>query len=264
MEFTSSSIRLHVKELREGSKKYGLKFRVWQSVRDVKQRLDEKLKMPFASQRLFFHGRELKNHHTLENLNDALLHLVMQRDRDKEVMLEPYGTSRLPTALAKVLEEVKAGMIGRGFVPTLAMEGSGGTYFLKNNSKQNVACFKPTDEEPFSENNPRGLVGRSGNGQTGLRDGVLAGEACEREVAAYVIDRHHFHGVPPTALVESAHAAYSYLDARTALTPKVGSFQAFVDHDDVAGDLSASKFPTAQVRDTLTTLITHSGLAHRA
>lgn len=43
-----------------------------------------------------------------------------------------------------------------GLVPSLAMEGTGGTYFMPDCRGKHVACFKPQDEEPFSVNNPRG------------------------------------------------------------------------------------------------------------
>ena len=32
-------------------------------------------------------------------------------------------------------------------------------------NKNNVACFKPQDEEPFADCNPRGLSGEIGSGQ---------------------------------------------------------------------------------------------------
>jgi len=34
---------------------------------------------------------------------------------------------------------------------------------------------------------------------------VLSGEACIREVAAYLIDKDGFSGVPPTTMVETTH-----------------------------------------------------------
>lgn len=71
------------------------------------------------------------------------------------------------------------------------MDGTGGTYFFKDVFHRNTCCFKPKDEEPFGPNNPRGLVGQLG--QSGLRKGILSGEACERELAAYLLDKVLFH-----------------------------------------------------------------------
>ena len=43
-------------------------------------------------------------------------------------------------------------------MPELALYGTGGTYFLKDCYKWNLLVFKPEDEEPFAEHNPR--IGR--------------------------------------------------------------------------------------------------------
>ena len=69
----------------------------------------------------------------------------------------------------------------------LSIDGSGGTYFLLGPRRKPVACFKPCDEEPGCHNNPRGLVGIGGG--FGLRAGIAAGEASQREVAAYVEEK---------------------------------------------------------------------------
>ena len=42
-----------------------------------------------------------------------------------------------------------------GIIPELALYGTGGTYFLKDRYKWNLLVFKPEDEEPFAEHNPR-------------------------------------------------------------------------------------------------------------
>ncbi len=57
---------------------------------------------------------------------------------------------------------------------------------MMNQQKRKVAIFKPIDEEPFAPNNPRGNTGPFGS-QT-FRAGVLSGESCIREVAAYLLD----------------------------------------------------------------------------
>lgn len=56
--------------------------------------------------------------------------------------------------------------------------------------------------------------------EQGLRRGVRPGEGAVREVAAFLLDHHHFAGVPPTALV-SCHASASPASA----DGKVGSLQ---------------------------------------
>ncbi len=146
----------------------------------------------------------------------------------------------------------------------LALDGSGGTYFLKSGGDRrgtNVAVFKPEDEEPFAPENPRGFQGRLGQG--GLRAGILSGEAAVREAAAYRLDVRtggKFR-VPVSVMVElvcqpqasRAHSAKQYVR-------KQGSLQRFVKHDDTASDVSHSLF---SVRDVQTRAHAHAcGRAH--
>uniref|UniRef100_M4BF18 Ubiquitin-like domain-containing protein n=1 Tax=Hyaloperonospora arabidopsidis (strain Emoy2) TaxID=559515 RepID=M4BF18_HYAAE len=169
------------------------------------------------------------------------------------VNIHPYGVHLLPVVLLKILHQVscnrgilrhalvcvvshKTCILNRavkalqglalGLAPVLAMDGTGGTYFFKDPSHRNVGCFKPQDEEPFGPNNPRGLVGQLG--QSGLRRGILSGEACERELAAYILDKDHFAGVPATSLVESRHPVFNYTGSVGALHFKMGSLQEFL------------------------------------
>jgi hypothetical protein len=89
----------------------------------------------------------------------------------------------------------------------LTMDGTGGTYMLRDKSHSTVAVFKPLDEEAFAPFNPRGYTGRLG--KPGFRQGVLSGESCYREVVAYLLDAG-FSGVPETALVEAQHSSFNY------------------------------------------------------
>lgn len=50
--------------------------------------------------------------------------------------------------------QVRRGL-DQGFKPELSLDGTGGTYFLRDAARQRVAVFKPKDEEPFAPNNPR-------------------------------------------------------------------------------------------------------------
>ncbi|CAH0477556.1 unnamed protein product [Peronospora belbahrii] len=175
------------------------------------------------------------NRKTLSNLRP---------DQMPVVNIHPYGTHLLPVTLMKMTHQALQGL-ALGLAPVLAMDGTGGTYFFKDPSYRNVCCFKPQDEEPFGPNNPRGLVGQLG--QSGLRRGILSGEACERELAAYMLDKDHFAGVPATSLVESRHPVFNYTGSAGALHFKVGSLQEFVRHDDVVSDLAPNQFSTHQV-----------------
>lgn len=86
-----------------------------------------------------------------------------------------------------------------GITPKLTENGTSGTYLLQNIKHQNIAIFKPFEEEPFTPKNPRGYTGRLYG--PGFRKGILAGESADREVAAYLLDGDVF-GVPPTTFVE--------------------------------------------------------------
>lgn len=115
-----------------------------------------------------------------------------------------------------------------GIKPVLVLDGSGGTYFLHDVHKRKIAVFKPADEEPYAINNPRGYVkvkpantsnvdgyGFMMNGldededeNMSMRAGIKPGEACLREVAAFLLDKDGFSGVPMTTLVEARHYAF--------------------------------------------------------
>eukprot|EP00514_Thraustochytrium_sp_LLF1b_P004152 CAMPEP_0184522198 /NCGR_PEP_ID=MMETSP0198_2-20121128/8149_1 /TAXON_ID=1112570 /ORGANISM="Thraustochytrium sp., Strain LLF1b" /LENGTH=846 /DNA_ID=CAMNT_0026912999 /DNA_START=954 /DNA_END=3494 /DNA_ORIENTATION=+ len=141
----------------------------------------------------------------------------------------------------KVLSDVQSGFT-QDVRPELSEEGSGGTYFLKNANAERVACFKPADEEPCAENNPR--VETVANQAEG-RQGVLAGEAVHREVAAFITDTGGFSGVPETIMVEIAHPEFHYKDKATCFA-KTGSLQRFVDGD-LASDFSPHLFSVDEV-----------------
>ena len=103
--------------------------------------------------------------------------------------------------------------IWKGFnynlIPKLTDDGTSGAYRFRNEEKENIAIFKPIDEEPFAPNNPRGHLGPFGS-QT-FRPGVLSGESCIREVAAFMLDHGNFSGVPMTTFVEVVHPSLKYV-----------------------------------------------------
>ncbi len=143
--------------------------------------------------------------------------------------------------------------------------------------------FKPQDEEPGAASNPRGHNGAGARDDASLRRGVRPGEGAVREVAAYVLDRGHFAGVPPTALVSvQPQPVRAGSDASTVTDPnsdssagsaadvsqqsdssafqdgsnpsiepglgvKVGSLQQFVHSDGDCEDRGPSAFPIHQV-----------------
>ena len=243
--------------------------------------------------------------------------LTVMRDRSVRSMgaengsIHSHSSFDVPISLVPVFDQVQRAFDG-GCIPKLAMDGSGGTYFLRG-AKQRahsldssrggsdsddeyddardadawtgsayasqhrrfdvssmlppmlprqvssfsaaksaqqsgrwpvVACFKPSDEEPGCENNPRGLVGRRGQ-NWGLRRGVRAGEACAREVAAYLLDHGGFSNVPPAVMAVVAHKSLNYAMRPRAAAEYVSSDDEWSSSDeeiDVSLDGDFTKF----------------------
>jgi hypothetical protein len=168
---------------------------------------------------------------------------------------------RYPDVLDDILEQAKAGLQG-GYAPALASEGSGGAYFLKNSyGVDNVAIFKPCDEEPMAINNPRGFSGipRVASSE-GLKKGTRVGEGAMREVAAYLLDHPKegrrssfrktptgFAGVPPTMMVRCAHDAFRYSVDSWEKKAKLGSLQQFVRAFGSCEDMGCASFQVEEV-----------------
>lgn len=78
-------------------------------------------------------------------------------------------------------------------------------FLIKISNKLNIkAIFKPFDEEPYADNNPKGYPGKLGS--PGFRSGIRSGESAAREVATYLLDlKGGFHGVPETVYAEVKH-----------------------------------------------------------
>ncbi|TVU03142.1 hypothetical protein EJB05_51334 [Eragrostis curvula] len=154
---------------------------------------------------------------------------------------------KLSTEVMKMISSTIAGL-ENGHLPVMSAEGSGGVYFMQDATGQkNVAVFKPIDEEPMAENNPRGLP-LSTDGE-GMKRGTIVGEGALREVAAYILDHppvgnrksgHSvgFSGVPPTALVRSLHRGKSF---------KIGSLQMFMNNNGSTEDMGPRAFPVKEV-----------------
>lgn len=175
---------------------------------------------------------------------------IQQKDRSGPI--EILGqSSRLDRIKHMVKDIMKA--IKMGIDPVPVHSGLGGAYYFRNSFGESVAIVKPTDEEPFAPNNPKGFVGKA-LGQPGLKRSVRVGETGFREVAAYLLDYDHFANVPPTALVKITHSIFNVNDGvngsnfrRKRLVSKIASFQQFMPHDFDASDHGTSSFPVASV-----------------
>lgn len=111
-----------------------------------------------------------------------------------------------PNILKEIIEEVKYGFM-QGLAPVLNLNGTSGSYNLRNTNKDTVAIFKPIDEEAFAPNNQKGYTGKFG--QESFRKGILSGEGSIREVAAYLLDKNNYFHVPETTFVEISHPSFN-------------------------------------------------------
>lgn len=176
---------------------------------------------------------------------------LQQKDRSGPVEILGCPT---PSAGSKQLikEIVKA--MKNGIDPVPVHGGLGGAYYFRNCHGENAAIVKPTDEEPYAPNNPKGFVGKA-LGQPGLKRSVRVGETGFREVAAYLLDFHHFANVPFTALVKITHSIFNVnggvSGGKNPLSrkqvSKIASLQQFIPHDFDASDHGTSSFPVSAV-----------------
>ncbi|KAJ4879752.1 Phosphatidylinositol 4-kinase gamma 5 [Raphanus sativus] len=177
--------------------------------------------------------------------------LHQQGGRDESGSVEILGNSVCLRQMAKDITKA----LKRGVEPVAVHSGLGGVYFFKNVRGESVAIVKPTDEEPFAPNNPKGFVGKA-LGQPGLKRSVRVGETGYREVAAYLLDKDGFARVPPTALVKISHSVFnvnggvkggSSKRMEKMLVSKIASLQQFVSHDYDASEHGTSSFPVSAV-----------------
>jgi len=119
--------------------------------------------------------------------------------------------------------------------PELCSEGVNGTYFLKDENGDNILVFKPLDEEgngsPKKENHIR-------KSNVLPSAGIKEGEAAIREVAAFLLDREGFYGVPRTHMATINH---HFKDSKT------GSLQEFIESNGSTEDFGNRIFPVRQV-----------------
>ncbi|CAI9785314.1 unnamed protein product [Fraxinus pennsylvanica] len=235
----------------------------------VKRRMQLALNFPTEESSLTFGDMVLKNDLSAIR-NDS--HLLLTRNfmhrssstpclsptardiqqRDQSSPIEILGKSTCYAKMKQLVKEIGKG-IKNGVDPLPVHSGLGGAYYFRNKRGVSVAIVKPTDEEPFAPNNPKGFVGKA-LGQPGLKRSVRVGETGFREVAAFLLDYDHFANVPPTALVKITHSIFNVNDGVNGNKPqnkthvsKIASFQQFIPHDFDASDHGTSSFPVAAV-----------------
>mmetsp|Transcript_17017 Transcript_17017/g.25751 ORF Transcript_17017/g.25751 Transcript_17017/m.25751 type:complete len:711 (-) Transcript_17017:73-2205(-) len=276
-KYRGPDLQIFYRDLRDPqNRKRKILVKTWSTVQDVKNIIASKTHVPSHSQRLYYGPLiSLPNHRTL---NDAGIYkhgetLLLEIIQDHVNSNCPEAGISIATSLSKLtpqslkhtIQKARRGL-AIGFKPELVLEGSGGTYFLHDARKVKIAVFKPADEEPYAKNNPRGYLGGGA-----LREGIIPGEACLREVAAFLLDHGNFASVPTTTLAEARHSAFHVNGTRlnvsqggaslgshslTSLTTtrahqktekKVGSLQTFVNAECTMDDISPSKIHKDQI-----------------
>lgn len=151
--------------------------------------------------------------------------------------------------------------IAAGVQPQLITAGSSGSYFARDKTGRKVAVFKPKDEEPFAELNPKWpkffqrLLCPCAFGRRCL----LANQGYLSEAGASLVDDLLGLGiVPKTKVVSLASPTFYYArraKQRPQLPPKMGSFQMFVhdaeDADPVLTRLGYGRQPATAAPPTL-------------
>jgi len=291
---SSSDLQLYFRDVRQERKK-PITVRSWSTILDVKKIIQQKIHLPIQSQHLYFgplltSGKPLPNHRTLQDAGiyrsgETILLDLKPSSSTISSSISPYSPiyksdidisssviNLTPKPLRSLVQEARRAL-ALNLKPAFILDGSGGTYFLHNTRKTKIAVFKPADEEPYADNNPRGYIRQPGQNMF-LREGVVPGEACIREVAAFMLDHGGFSGVPMTTLVECRHPCFNVNGSHLSLTEggasigshslcltmsqkptsssslskKVGSFQEFVRSECSMDDLSPSKIEVEEVQ----------------
>ncbi|XP_021739369.1 phosphatidylinositol 4-kinase gamma 6-like [Chenopodium quinoa] len=173
--------------------------------------------------------------------------------RDQSSPIEVIGCSSNFFGIKQLVSDIVEAL-KNGIDPMPVRSGLGGAYFFRDSNGENAAIIKPTDEEPFAPNNPKGFIGKA-LGQPGLKCSVRVGETGFREVAAYLLDYDGFANVPLTALVKVTHPIFNVNNdgvngnghQQRGHTTKIASFQQYIHHDCDASDYGTSSFPVSVV-----------------
>ena len=125
----------------------------------------------------------------------------------------------------------------QGILPVRIPQGSGGSYFVKDKNERIVGVFKPKDEEPYSELNPKSMKKLHKRCFPCLfrRNCLVPNQGYLCEAAASIVSERLDLGiVPKTKVVRLSSSAFNYRNADfddKSFTPplKIGSMQTYVE-----------------------------------
>lgn len=156
------------------------------------------------------------------------------------------GNHDYAVEMALLANQVHTGLQAR-VAPVPIEDCTGGVYYLRTKNRRLTAVFKPADEEAYAPNNPKQFhKPEQTSGVSGMRQGISAGDAAVREVAAYLLDHQRFAKVPTTMLASVFHPDFHY-QASESPHRKTGALQAYIPHRDTADDVGTALFSTADV-----------------
>jgi len=189
------------------------KIQPWTRVHELKTKIGKEYGVSNKNVRLFFCNIEMIDDLTMLDYKvidckqpEIFFQISSTNTTITDIRIEVYGAFPCPLIMKKSIEEIRHGFM-EGLIPNMLLEGTSGTYSLRNTNKDTVALFKPIDEEAFAPNNQKGYTGKFG--QESFRRGVLSGEGSIREVAAYILDSANFFFVPETTFVEITHPVFN-------------------------------------------------------
>lgn len=182
-----------------------------------------------------FEEETLEIHHSVFQAPDGI------RPADRQTLESTHDDSsqRLSSMeFDDIVESVRTA-IELGMHPTLISQGSSGSYFARNSGGKVVGVFKPKDEEPYANKNPKWTkwIHRNLFPFAFGRACLIPNLSYVSEAAAYVLDvQLRTNLVPFTGVVslssKSFHYDYfdrtAYYRKRKPLPEKQGSFQVFL------------------------------------
>ncbi|KAI8063929.1 phosphatidylinositol 3 and 4-kinase-domain-containing protein [Gongronella butleri] len=130
-----------------------------------------------------------------------------------------------------IVDSVRAA-INDHIQPSRISQGSSGSYFCRNQQGQIVGVFKPKDEEPYGQLNPKWTkwIHRHLFPCCFGRTCLIPNLGYLSEAAASLVDQHLGTNIVPTTHVDTfASPAFHYRRKKDPLRQKIGSFQCFLN-----------------------------------
>ena len=180
-----------------------------------------------------------------------------------------FVTSPSPIPVRKLYNSILAiqEALDNGLQFELQEDCTGGTYFCLNLYGGVEGVFKPFDEEPYCDLNPKGLD--SSKFTSAVNRGIRPGTSGLREVAAFYLDHNHDAGVPETILTSlTTISPFTSYCSSSSLLPsslsiadsiltknqsvvnlrKDGSLQLYIEHTCSSEDYGPTMFSVANVQ----------------